>query len=57
MGAAGVPDLEVPLPEDDDALDSPDKSTKSEWDALWCAEDLVKRQGFGDAQLHGVTEQ
>ena len=35
MGAGGVPEAEVPLPEDEEALLCPDKSTKSEWDALW----------------------
>ena len=47
MGAGAVPELEVPLPEDDDALECPDKATKAEWDALCMAEDFVKREGFG----------
>ncbi len=55
MGAGGVPELEVPLPGDEEALLCPDTSTKSEWDALWHAEDLIKRQGFGDERLHAVT--
>ena len=42
MGRGGVPELEVPLPEDDDALDCPDTATKAEWDALWTHEDLIR---------------
>ena len=34
MGRGGVADFEVPLPQDDEALESPDAATKNEWDAL-----------------------
>ena len=35
MGAAGLEEHCVPLPEDEEALLCPDRSTKAEWDALW----------------------
>ncbi len=50
MGAGALPEFEVPLPEDEDALECPDKGTKVEWDALWPMEDTVKRAGFGNAE-------
>ena len=48
MGAGGLPHFEVPVPEDEDALDSPDKGTKVEWDAIWPVEDRVQRKACGD---------
>ena len=56
MGAGAVPELEVPLPEDDDALECPDKATKAEWDALCMVEERVKREGFGDYEELKVPE-
>ena len=50
MGAGAIPELEVPLPEDDDALECPDKATKAEWDALCMVEDCVQREGFGNPE-------
>ena len=50
MGDGAVPELEVPLPEDDDALECPDKGTKAEWDALWPVQELLKRAGFGNQE-------
>ncbi len=50
-------EAEVPLPGDEEALLCRDKSTKSEWDALWSAEHLVMRQGFEDECLQAVTDE
>ena len=52
-GRSGVEDYEVPLPEDEGALECADKSTKHEWDALWTAQHLVQRQGFGVQSFRG----
>ena len=42
MGRGGVPEEEVPVALDEQALDCPDTVTKAEWDALWPYEDLIK---------------
>jgi hypothetical protein len=39
MGRGGVPEEEVPVMLDEQALDCPDAVTKAEWDALWPYED------------------
>ena len=52
MGAGATKEFEVPLPEDDDALECPDKGTKVEWDAIGTAEHCLKRASLGPtAQL------
>ena len=57
MGGAGLEEYCVPLPEDEEALDCPDRSTKAEWDALWPHEELVQPRGFGDERFGGVTQE
>ena len=49
MGAGALPEFEVPLPEDDDALECADKHTKVEWDAIRLAEHWVKIEALGNA--------
>ncbi len=56
MGGLGAqPDFEAPAPEDEDALECPDKGTKSEWDAMWPVEHRVKREACGPAQALRVS--
>ena len=59
MGAGAVPEMEVPLPEDEDALLCPDRVTKCEWDAIRFAPDLVRRGAFAptDVDISCVTEE
>ena len=57
MGVGGLPEFEVPLPEDDDALDCPDKATKMEWDSVRLAADRVRRVAIGRADELKVTEE
>ena len=42
MGRGGLPEEEVPVMLDEEALDCPDNVTKNEWDAMWPYEDLVR---------------
>jgi hypothetical protein len=55
MGAGAVPEMEVPLPEDEDALECPDRGTKVEWDALNTVEDRVLRAPLGDPHALSVS--
>ena len=48
MGRVDGRELEVPLPFDEGALDSPDKGTKTEWDALHVYSDLLSQVPIGD---------
>ena len=57
MGVGALPEFEVPLPEDDDALECPDKGTKMEWDSIRLAADRVQRVAIGRAQYLKVTQE
>ena len=56
MGAGALPEFEVPLPEDEDALPCPDKMTKMEWDAVRFAPQCLERKGFGPDTDLSVTD-
>jgi hypothetical protein len=54
MGRGGEPDLEVPVPEDDDALESVDTGAKVEWDTLHPFSHLLKNHNVCDAWISRI---
>ena len=51
MGRGGEPDLEVPVPEDDDALESVDTAAKVEWDTLHPFSHLLQNHDVSDSWI------